>query len=778
MELTTKVFNFLTLIFLAYNLLMLWEESSTINYRFINETKFLEGEKIKFTLCIPISELGEGKSKELPEYKPTNYSESNFNVADYLRETVRLLNEELRRVHGSNDVIELEQSYVFNKHACLRIAPKHLAILNSFADYTYKLYGQVEDYRLIFSDFFYSNVRRRNTVTLIKIYKLTIMNNRLPNANLNKFNCMNRCLKARSRKPAYLYEFNDTEPIDLSVDNFLEVRDLEGAKACDQKCNEKSPLMVYILAIIEITFRKEYLGNVTTAFQIANVFYETYDAYTTVDLLLQAAGLITLFINMNLNQTLPALFKLAFNSYLRTALFWRVYPKLRFLLLVVSFIVVFETALGMFNKYRRDIDFPIETKISNYSLSPTPFAMAFCIPVKVLLFLNANFSGTVSDLSDDRILSSYSYDEIEQHTDVDLDEFIEESYLSFGNRKIPRHLKALKKIFFKNCSYENPFTNVVSYNFSRCFKVYIDLVEHRYQSLLAISKFAVEFKPRTIYDNEPLLVAVYLLEGREIFSSNTFELKGDYLVLAKRSVKSRNSLTYNCYDYPTSKASSIDECINETFLKRHNNLSAFSLLDKDQFPAYFYTRRYFNTTIDEKIIKECRNKSLRIDCRLTLFRPSYNKIKSTHEKREVNLYFEMIEYLETEQSWQKLALSCSNLASIFFSTNARKALLTASFVIIRLVLRLKWRKWFKHIIFFLCFLGFLLHCKNIFENIINSDLSQDAYYRKNETIQFPDLVLCVQDFVNEKLKEEVLDKNHKLTGNYLSLKVSFVCFIF
>ena len=71
-------------------------------------------------------------------------------------------------------------------------------------------------------------------------------------------------------------------------------------------------------------------------------------------------------------------------------------------------------------------------------------------------------------------------------------------------------------------------------------------------------------------------------------------------------------------------------------------------------------------------------------------------------------------------------------------------------------------------IFLLCFMGFLLHCKNIFESIINSDLSQDAYYLKNDSIHFPDLVLCVKDFADDKEKAEKLDEHHKLTGNYLN----------
>lgn len=774
MELT-KILHFFALIFLVYNLAMLWEESSSVNYRFLNETKTMEDEKTKFVLCLPIAELRAGSRTQLRNYKPANYSESTFKVSDFLRETIPQLNQELRRVNQwQEDVFELEQSYVFNRHACMMITLRHLSMLNRFAEFSYKLFVQLENYRAFFSDFSYSNIRFYNSVTFLKIYKLTILNNRLASANLNKFNCLNACLKKAARKAIYLYEWNDSVPIDLGADK-TEARDLQVEKNCCKQCNENSPMLVYFLVVIDTSFENVYATyNKTAETQVQNVYYDTYESYSTTELLLQAVGLITLFINMNINETLPALSKLAFQRYLRTRFFRKIYPKIKLLLLIFSFILVLETALGMYGEYRNNVNYPLETKISNFSLSPTPFALAFCIPVKILLSLSKDFGANIRNMDDRQILSSYSYDEIEKYTKrSNLTEFVNETYLSFGNLKFAWDLKISEEVFFKNSSFHQDLNShhhdhYGHHEFSRCFKAEVNLVEHRYQSLLSISNFAIVINTLLFNTSSQQEVAIYLLEEKEIFNSETFELKGNYMILSKRSIKSRNSLKYNCSDYSTSKSSSVDECINETFLKRHNSLPAYGVLNKSQFPDYLYTRRYFNTTVDNEIVEACRNKSKPIDCRMTVFRASYNKVQySPGQRMEVNLYFEMIEYTENEPSWQKLLLSCINLVSIFFPTNARKALLTASFVIVRLVLRLKWYKWYKHVIFIFCFLGFLVHCKGIFENIISNDLSQNAYYRKNTTVFFPDLVLCVNDFDDETVKRKSLDEHTKLTGNYL-----------
>ena len=295
--------------------------------------------------------------------------------------------------------------------------------------------------------------------------------------------------------------------------------DLEGEKLSGKKCNTQSDIMVYFLVVVDTNRGWVDAFNITTSTHIQNVFYQTYESFSTVELLLQAVGLISLFINMNINQTVPALFKLAFKGYLRTTIFRRVYPKMKLLLLILSFFVVFETAFSMYCTYRDNIKMPLETKISNYSLSPTPFGLVFCIPVKILL-LNANLSNEISKMSDDQILSSYSYDEIERYTQVDLHEYVAEIYLSYGNRKFPWIFEASEKIFFKNCSYESSFDPVVYYNFSRCFEININLVEHRYQSLLAISNLVIMLKTKQEFDGskEPLFTVIYLLEEREIFN--------------------------------------------------------------------------------------------------------------------------------------------------------------------------------------------------------------------------------------------------------------------
>lgn len=760
-----KIWYFLSLLFLIYNLCLLCEESSNYNYKFLNETDN-QTYLLRYAICIRINELNENYRFKKFQNQTIEYSETFFNVSNFLKQTVELLNNELiDETNGTNQIFELQTSYVFNKYGCYRMNYKDLRIINVFSKFNYRLFSYTDHRRWFFNIFTYENVAPENVLVSLSFYKLTIEYDKPDNVDLEKFECLNECLKNINRKSIYLYEWYDIEPINLNDNQATESYENQTTnekKYCYQKCDLRSPIMLYLLVVSQTqiySVDKTIYANSS----VINVHFKTYPSYSTSEFLLQFIGLITLFINININDTLPALFKMVFKNYFDEVLFSKIYPKTKFALLVISLIVVKDITYSMVTEYYKELNNPIETKISNYSISPVPFSLVICVPIKYLIF-GQQETAISTGMNDSEILAKYSYEKIENYTNSGLKQIIDQLFISYGNkRKTIDDYKISDKIFFRNCTYYSDYNHEYGkksvHLFSRCFQIDLAIKENKYQSLLTISNLVL--KRKNTLNN------VYLLEEKEPFSSTAFYFKGDFKILLKRSRKSTFSKKANCTFYRRYRSTMIDECINQKFIEKYQNLTTSALLYKGQFKSYIFQMKYFNDTVDHEIVEQCNEQYKSRDCNLSVFRNSFSRISEPDKRLEQNLYFEIIEYNDSKVYFWNLPLNILNLVSIFFGLNAIKLLMTFFFVIIHLILRLKWYKIFRHLISAICFIALIMLIRTIFEEVINGGLIQNAYYKKNDTIGFPDINLCFKIFDNELEEKLKMDPNHKLTGRNL-----------
>ena len=101
------------------------------------------------------------------------------------------------------------------------------------------------------------------------------------------------------------------------------------------------------------------------------------------------------------------------------------------------------------------------------------------------------------------------------------------------------------------------------------------------------------------------------------------------------------------------------------------------------------------------------------------------------------------------------------MESILFGTNMTKLLITA-FSIIQKILKLKWSKAFRIIVFLICLMGFSIHNYFVVKEIINQELIENGYFEKIEDIKLPNLVFCFE------FDETKIDSNFQLTGEFLN----------
>ena len=746
-----KVWILISFLFLVYSLVWLWEERYKLNYRLISETLDVIDDPI--SLCIPINEL---KQDSMFKTSLNEFADNNLTSSAFLRTAIRPLNEQMSNsIGGLANVFRLEQSYIINRHACFIFNHnRNLNVTNLFARFKYKVFVLGNGWKPFFNEFIYVNYRR-NYVSLFKIYKLTIKSEQLENVYANRFECLNTCLKEKDRKSLYMYDWNDTQAIDLNASE----RNETAEKECDKQCKKRSSYLIYILAVSESNI-VDVKGMMNISYR--NIHFETYPSYSTGEFALQFIGLITLFLNLNVNETIPGLLNLVFKKFFAssTRKLREIFPKIKISLSIISLIVVYQVATHMINEFNHNSKHPIETKISDYSEAIQPFSMVVCLPVKHLI-LGQNFSNHLNVRTDTDVLNSYTFDALRKLTDGGLEAKIKEIYTIYGGRKMLRKYEIAKnKVYFRKCTFEFPAAQLgqaADYRetlFSRCYHLNFKFKEYNYERILPISNMvlATDYKP---------YFSIYLLSRNESFNSNSYHFNGDYKVIRQYTRWSTSSQRSNCTNYPTNRQSMIDSCINREYLRKHFSLTTSSVFDQDVFSSYVLMNNHFNETIDEQIVNECEDRYRRSDCNANYFVSGYNRARTYDDRFELNLYYELIRNVEQDPSKWKLTLNLLNLESIFFGTNATKAL-TTCFAILRLVFRFKQHKrMFEHFVFVLCLVGFLNHIYIVYKDIVTNELTQSGFYSKNDTFTFPDLVFCFE------LDQEP-DPNYKLTGSYLN----------
>ena len=172
---------------------------------------------------------------------------------------------------------------------------------------------------------------------------------------------------------------------------------------------------------------------------------------------------------------------------------------------------------------------------------------------------------------------------------------------------------------------------------------------------------------------------------------------------------------------------------------------------------YKSRRKYLNVT--RECHKKIANEKL---CSETKFEETFEIEQPDPYTKEIDLQFDVVQYVEGSPSSSEMALDLLSLQSIFFGFT----LLQLFWLVYRFT-KPRWRLknrtdkivWF--LVCLLCSIGCSLNTIRIDDMIINGELLPTQYYEMAERIQMPAMVFCL------RIDQKIIDRNHPLTGRYL-----------
>lgn len=227
--------------------------------------------------------------------------------------------------------------------------------------------------------------------------------------------------------------------------------------------------------------------------------------------------------------------------------------------------------------------------------------------------------------------------------------------------------------------------------------------------------------------------------------------------------RSRVKRREKCLDYRktykvcSDRINCIDFCINAQFLKKHKNVSIYSLIDKDQFNLSTWSKLELNYDFDEynKIRKYCEDKHSKISCNEAFFSPGTRIDFKDDNILRLNLYYEVQTKIEEETSIYKLFLEMLNILCIIFGLNINlifKAIL---------INNLEYDEFYKKSLFYVfCIFGFSYHLFFMLNEVLNCELIQSEHYQLLDSIKMNNIIFCFQ------INRTRIDLNNKLTTKY------------
>ena len=126
--------------------------------------------------------------------------------------------------------------------------------------------------------------------------------------------------------------------------------------------------------------------------------------------------------------------------------------------------------------------------------------------------------------------------------------------------------------------------------------------------------------------------------------------------------------------------------------------------------------------------------------------------------KQIDLQFDVVQSVEEEPSWYKLALDIASIECTLFGLTALSILqVIASFVQVTL----RESKLILFLLYLLCSVGAIWHSYHILHLVVSGDLVATRYYELAKHVQMPAMAFCL------RIDQKLVDSNHQLTGNYL-----------
>ena len=549
----------------------------------------------------------------------------------------------------------------------------------------------------------------------------------------SKLECLNKCYTKKNRLSKYFYNGNESGIV------YLKYKYNQTIKKYEDHCF-KSECQKNDCKLINFEAAKDSSKDSLSVF-------ESFFFLLRSDYYIQFLGLICLIENVSFYQLLskliefirPKIKKIKKIKIRKKVIRITNHDRYLFIFKIIILLICAHYFLlysfGKIEKFNLDVKNPAVYEAKIYQLDLKTVNLVICVSVVKILeneYEKKNLNSSINK----------TFFDLERATDKGFTDTIEEIYLEFMNKRSKIEWILISKVLFRKRL--------------RCFQIEAYVNEPKYQSLLATSKLILRFK----HDKYEL----YLLSENEDFNSESYYYasNGKFLKI-KRSNKNDNCVDYHQkYLDCKSKQNCIDRCVNTKFMKNYNSISIYSIIDKQHFTKDQWTSLFYNenqTKYDE-IKKKCEKEFRNNDCYEIKFK-RYSFIFLNPLKKEINLYYDVIESTQEEYSFYKLLIDLLNMQSIIFGQNVLKLLLTF-YCFLNTKCQLKGSKYYLFFVYFICLIGFIYHTFFLFNELLNGELIFYAYYRIENTIKMPEIILCFD------LKNNEIDRNYRLTENYLN----------
>lgn len=579
---------------------------------------------------------------------------------------------------------------------------------------------------------------------LHKFNQLSVINETHSNCieNYDKFFCLNDCFKEKKRLSKYYYDANETGLIYLNYEDDYKST-TENEHNCSIKCQGNDCKTIHLSQI----FGEE-----------SKTTYQSIFLLTNFDFWAQLIGLFCSITSIYLNQLLSELMKFLKPMVkkikikrIKNSEKYLVY--LRIIILLITLIYPFYYYANIITNISYEIKNPTNYEIESYLIEAEKINLAICLPINNILTNNY-----FDDYKLEYFYEKKTFLELEKLTNIDLKKSIE-IFLKIGNEK-----------FITDWTYS---LNVIFKLYERCFQIKINPKrEKRYANLISVSKLIIRHK---FLDK----LVIYILPKNENLHYESYE----HIISYRFSKKEINRIAAKekCVDYKkNSNCKSKKECIGRYISRKlfedYKNI-VFSIygnllvIYKNNFKEYewntSYPKNYNGYTYKSiflEIEKNCTKKYPFKDCISSEFETLFNEEKFHSEKKsiaEIDLHYDVIETKQNHPSIYALIIDILNIQGILFGLNIFKLSMMLYFYF-KMKFRLRKEKVFLFLFYLLCFIGFTYHIFFIFEQVLHGDLIHFIYYNVLSQVEMPDLVFCFE------LKQIQMDKNIKLTGNYLN----------
>ena len=706
------------LLFCFYCLYALVVDSYEVLYKKRNET-----EPFQFFGCVELIDLFPDKTeidlKELRDELYDQFHSLDDSVFGLIKEPIRFEELILNRTNSG--------CYrVFNRRLCLIANDQdELVDIEMFLSPSYEV--------VIFaiqSDTF-DFVRMESSIE--QIDQLTVRKKGRPYSDCDQSNgrflCLNECFRERFRLSRYFYHSNETGHILLHFSESNRTIQ-KSERACFDKCKREN---CKLFQMILVSNSKE-----------PNTF-EAESVLSTFDFWLQITGLIFSFAGLFFDQfasTATKLTKKLTRSRMRRGkvkigLF---YLNLTIIILSLAYCGYLGVRVAL-DQQAEAIDLPEK---SRNLIQPKTVHLAVC------------FMDYVKDIY------GKTLSEIEMETRKFVDNVLKDIYVTYGERTFRTDYLIHRKILLK---WAPPYLG-------RCFPLSI---YPSYQMLPSRPKLAIKLKKKVLNSR---LYELYLLSEEENLSSKSFHYHR-WWAFQKRIVKRLKSKG-RCVNYKakyvncTGRQNCVERCTSRKFIRRYNvaTIGTYNypqMIDRDWFSSSEWNTsrpieiRQFSIqeSIYLNVSRECETEIPdEKECYETKFERTVRIEEPYGLTREIDLQFEVVLSVEELPSSLRMALDLLGIQSIFFGFTLLKL-----FWVVYEFRRPKWRvRNDKAVWFLICLLasvGCSLNTVRMLDVIVNGELVPTEHYEMAERVQMPAMVFCL------RIDQNLLDRNHQLTGNYL-----------